>query len=62
MCTKPHKLLSIMVIYVGIALIAGGIITEKHGATVGGIIVAAVAAQQWLSLNKRVSSNITRLT
>ena len=30
MCTKPHKLLSIMVIYVGIALIAGGIITEKH--------------------------------
>jgi hypothetical protein len=39
----------------------GEIITEKHGATVGEIIVAAVATQQWLSSKKRSSSNQTQL-
>jgi hypothetical protein len=52
MSTKLHKLLSMLVICLGIVLMVGGIITEKHGATVGGMIVAAVATQQWLRTKK----------
>jgi hypothetical protein len=58
---KQHKLLSLLVICLGIILIVGGIITEKYGATVVGMIVAAVAAQQWLSSKKRSTSNQTQL-
>jgi len=31
----------------------GGIMTGKHGATVGGLIIAAVNAQQWMEWNKK---------
>jgi hypothetical protein len=43
------------------AQMVGGIITEKHGATVGEIIVAAVATQQWLSPKKHLLSSQTQL-
>jgi hypothetical protein len=32
---------------------AGGIVTGKHGATIIGLIVAAVNVQQWIAWNKR---------
>jgi hypothetical protein len=31
----------------------GGIITGKHGATVGGLIVAAVNVQRWIHWDKK---------
>lgn len=37
----------------GLVLIVGGIITGKHGATVIGLIVAAVNAQQLFYWNKK---------
>lgn len=41
------------ILLIGIALMVGGIITGKHGATVIGLIVAAVNVQQWILLIKR---------
>jgi hypothetical protein len=43
----------VLVIILGLVLMIGGIITGKHGATVIGLIVAGVTAQQWLQWNKR---------
>lgn len=37
----------------GLVLIVGGIVTGKHGATVIGLIVAAVNAQQLIYWNKK---------
>jgi len=38
----------------------GGIVTGRHGATVVGIIVAGVAARNYLSLRKRKSGDTLR--
>jgi len=35
----------------------GGILTGKHGATVVGLIVAAVSVQQWIHWNKKEKNN-----
>jgi uncharacterized membrane protein YczE len=44
--------LHIVVLLMGIALMVGGIVTGKHGATVVGIIIAGVSVQQWMKWNK----------
>jgi len=44
-----HILLSV----IGLVVIIVGIITGKQGATVVGIIVSGVNAQQWIQLNKK---------
>ena len=44
-----HVLLSV----IGLVVIIVGIITGKHGATVVGIIVSGVNAQQWIQWNKK---------
>jgi hypothetical protein len=44
--------LHIVVLLIGIALMVGGIVTGKHGATVVGIIIAGVSVQQWMKWNK----------
>jgi hypothetical protein len=46
-------ILALIVVVLGIILLIGGIITGKHGATVGGIIVSGAAAQSYISLRKR---------
>jgi len=46
-------ILALIVVVLGIILMIGGIITGKHGATVGGIIVSGVAAQSFISLRKK---------
>lgn len=51
--TQIRHLVHILILIMGIVLMIGGIITGKHGATVGGIIVAGVNVQQWLQWNKK---------
>lgn len=41
-----------LLLVLGIVLMVGGIITGKHGATVIGLVVAAVNIQQFLSRKK----------
>ena len=53
MKTSTQLVLALVVVGLGIALMIGGIVTGKHGATVVGIIVAGVAAQRYLTLRKR---------
>ncbi len=52
MSTSIQKLAYMLVFVMGLILIVGGIVTGKHGATVGGIIVAGVTTQQWLERSK----------
>ncbi|MCU0372129.1 MAG: hypothetical protein MUE56_02650 [Ignavibacteria bacterium] len=52
-----HHLLHAVVLVIGLILMIGGIITGKHGATVGGIIVAAVNVQQWMKWYKENNKN-----
>lgn len=59
MKTSTRKLLAFVVVLLGILLLIGGIVTEKHGATVIGIIVSGVAAQQYISLRSKDANNIT---
>jgi hypothetical protein len=44
-----RQIVHILVLVCGLGLMAGGIMTGKHGATVIGIIVAAVSVQQWIN-------------
>jgi hypothetical protein len=47
-----RTILHVVVLLVGIALLVGGIVTGKHGATVVGLICAAVSVQQWMKWSK----------
>jgi len=47
-----RQIIYFLVLVTGLGLMAGGIITAKHGATVIGLIVAAVCVQQWISRKK----------
>ena len=49
---KTRQLIHGLILVGGLVLIIGGIITGKHGATVVGLIVAAVNVQQWIQWNK----------
>jgi hypothetical protein len=51
--TKTLRLILGLNIVLGLVLLIGGIVTGKHGATVIGLIVAAVNAQQLLYWNKK---------
>ncbi len=42
-----------LILVCGLILMIGGIITSKHGATVGGIIVSGVNVQQWIHWSKK---------
>ena len=53
MKVSTQMILALIVVMLGIILMIGGIITGKHGATVGGIIVSGVAAQSFISLRKK---------
>lgn len=41
-----------LMVVVGLGLMIGGIMTGKYGATVIGLIVAAVSVKQWMHWNK----------
>lgn len=50
---STQMVLAGIVIILGIVLMVGGIVTGKHGVTVGGIIISGVAAQNLISLRKK---------
>jgi len=50
---KRRQFIHGLILVCGLVLMIGGIITGKHGATVGGIIVAGVNVQQWIQWNKK---------
>jgi len=50
---NTRQLIHGLILVVGLVLMIGGIITGKNGATVVGLIVAAVNVQQWIHWNKK---------
>ena len=50
---KTRQFIHGLILVCGLILMIGGIITGKHGATVGGLIVAAVNVRQWIHWNKK---------
>lgn len=48
-----RKIVHIILLLIGLCLMLGGIMSGKHGATVIGLIVAAVNAQLWMQWNKK---------
>ena len=54
---SARQIIHVFLSLLGLAVIAVGIITEKHGATVIGIIVSGVNAHQWRQWNKRINKN-----
>jgi len=50
---KTRQFIHGLILVCGLALMIGGIITGKHGATVGGLIIAAVNVQQWIHWDKK---------
>ena len=50
---KTRQFIHVLILVCGLILMIGGIITGKHGATVGGLIVAAVNVQQWIHWDKK---------
>lgn len=52
MASRRLSIITLIVTLLGIGLMIGGIVTEKHGATVIGIIVAGVSARYWLTARR----------
>ena len=50
---KTRQFIHGLILACGLVVMIGGIITGKHGATVGGLIVAAVNVQQWIHWDKK---------
>jgi len=50
---KTRQFIHGLILVCGLILMIGGIITGKHGATVVGLIVAAVNVQQWIHWDKK---------
>ncbi len=53
MDTKTVNTLPIIILLIGLVLMIGGIITGKHGASIVGLIVAAVSVQQIMKKSKK---------
>ncbi len=53
MTNRICTILNAVTVLIGIILMVGGIITDKNGAVVVGLIVSAVAAQQWTTSRKQ---------
>ena len=50
MTKAMRTVLTTIVVLLGVGLMVGGIFTRKNGAVVVGLIVAAVATQQWIAI------------
>lgn len=48
-----RQIVHILLVVIGLVLMIGGIMTGKHGASVIGLIVAAMSVQQWMQWNKK---------
>ena len=48
-----RTVLTTIVVLLGVGMMVGGIITRKNGAVVVGLIVAAVATQQWIAIRRQ---------
>jgi len=55
MTNRIRTILSAVTVLLGIVLMVGGIITDKNGAVVVGLIVSAVSVQQWIASRKHTS-------
>lgn len=55
MSARKWQYVHAIIFLIGIVLIVGGIATGKHGATIGGIIVAAVNFGHWQTRRRRQS-------
>jgi hypothetical protein len=55
MNTRARPFLHWLLIVIGLVLMVGGVVTDKYGASVVGLIVAAINIQQLLSLRKVAS-------
>lgn len=55
MNSRIRTILSIITILLGLVLMVGGIVTGIHGAVVVGLIVSAVAVQQWIASRMHTS-------
>jgi len=53
MTPNIRTILAVITMVIGFVLMVGGIITGKHGATVVGLCVAAVATQQLIASRKQ---------
>jgi preprotein translocase subunit SecF len=53
MTRSIRTVLTTIVVLLGVGLMVGGIITRKNGAVVVGLIVAAVATQQWIAMKRQ---------
>jgi hypothetical protein len=45
---KRRQILHLLLLFISLVLMVGGIVVEKPGASIIGLIVAAVNIQQWL--------------
>ena len=45
-----RTVITTIMVLLGVGLMVGGILTRKNGAVVVGLIVAAVATQQWIAI------------
>ena len=50
---QTRRYLHIVLFVVGLVLMVGGMAARKHGASVVGLIVAAVSLYQWWKMNRR---------
>lgn len=50
----------VILFVVGIALMIGGVVTRKHGASIVGLIVAAVNYWQWSARRRQASAGDRR--
>lgn len=53
-----RQIIYFVLILLGLILMVGGIVTDKHGSTVIGLIVAAVNVEQWIVLNKKAGHSL----
>jgi hypothetical protein len=53
MKSKTKNILHYTIFLIGVILMIGGIITQKYGASIVGLIIAAVNAQQMMKKSKK---------
>ncbi len=50
---KTRRWIHGLLFVIGLVMMVGGTATRKHGATIIGLIVAAINLQQWLAWERR---------
>lgn len=53
---QARSYVHVVLFIIGLVLIVGGVATKKYGASVGGLVVAAVNYWQWQGWRKQASA------